>query len=144
MQQVSPIGPVYQGGTLSGNPLAMRAGIAALTKLRDEPEIYDQLIANAEYLQAGIDKLIAKHNIPAVTSRCRSMFCLFFTDKPVHSYEDVMTCDTDMYKRFFEGMMQAGILLAPSQFEAWFPSTAHTRDILDETLAAVDKVFATL
>lgn len=144
MQQVSPIGPVYQGGTLSGNPLAMRAGIAALTKLRDEPEIYDQLIANAKYLQAGIDKLIAKHNIPAVTSRCRSMFCLFFTDKPVHSYEDVMTCDTDMYKRFFEGMMQAGILLAPSQFEAWFPSTAHTRDILDETLAAVDNVFATL
>jgi glutamate-1-semialdehyde 2,1-aminomutase len=72
------------------------------------------------------------------------MFCLFFTDKPVHSYEDVMTCDTDMYKRFFEGMMQAGILLAPSQFEAWFPSTAHTQDILDETLTAVDKVFTTL
>ncbi len=143
MEQVSPLGPIYQGGTLSGNPLAMRAGIAALRRLRDE-EVYPALIENTAYLQAGIDKLIAKHGVPASTSRCLDMFCLFFNPQPVGSYAEVMACDTALYRRFFAGMLAEGVMLAPSQFEAWFPSLAHTRAILDETLAAVDKVFAKL
>lgn len=144
MEMVSPVGPVYQGGTLSGNPLAMRAGIAALSRLRDNPAYYETLLANTTYLDEAITKLIQKHNIPAVTSRCRTMFCLFFTPQPVTCYADVMTCDLAMYRRFFEGMLDAGVLLAPSQFEAWFPSLAHDKAILDETINAVDKVFAAL
>ncbi len=144
MQQVSPLGPIYQGGTLSGNPLAMRAGIAALRRLRDDKTIYPALIENTAYLQAEIDKLIVKHNLPASTSRCLDMFCLFFTPQRVNSYAGVMSCDTEMYRRFFVGMLEAGIMLAPSQFEAWFPSLAHDKDILDTTLAAADKVFASL
>lgn len=144
MQQVSPLGPIYQGGTLSGNPLAMRAGIAALSRLRDDAAVYPALIENTAYLQREIDRLIAKHNVPASTSRCLNMFCLFFTPQPVSSYADVMSCDTELYRRFFVGMLEQGIMLAPSQFEAWFPSLAHDKAILAETLAAVDKVFATL
>lgn len=144
MRLVSPIGPVYQGGTLSGNPLAMRAGIAALSRLRDDPSCYTRLLENTAYLDDAITKLIQKHHIPAVTSRCRTMFCLFFTPRPVACYADVMTCDTALYQRFFEGMLKEGVLLAPSQFEAWFPSLAHDRAVLDETIAAVDKVFAAL
>lgn len=144
MQQVSPLGPVYQGGTLSGNPLAMRAGIAALSRLRDEEAIYPSLIESTAYLQQEIDKLIIKHGVPASTSRCLDMFCLFFTPQPVHSYADVMACDTEFYRRFFVSMLGQGIMLAPSQFEAWFPSLAHDKAVLDETLAAVDKAFATL
>ena len=144
MQQVSPLGPIYQGGTLSGNPLAMRAGIAALSRLRDDATIYPALIENTAYLQREIDRLIAKHQVPASTSRCLNMFCLFFSPPPVGSYADVMSCDTELYRRFFVGMLEQGIMLAPSQFEAWFPSLAHDKAILAETLAAVDKVFATL
>lgn len=144
MQQVSPLGPIYQGGTLSGNPLAMRAGIAALSRLRDDAAVYPTLIENTAYLQREIDRLIAKHQVPASTSRCLNMFCLFFTPQPVGSYADVMSCDTELYRRFFVGMLEQGIMLAPSQFEAWFPSLAHDKAILAETLAAVDKVFATL
>lgn len=143
MEQVSPLGPIYQGGTLSGNPLAMRAGIAALRRLRDD-EVYPTLIEHTAYLQAGIDKLIAKHGVPASTSRCLDMFCLFFNPQPVASYAEVMACDTAMYRRFFAGMLAEGVMLAPSQFEAWFPSLAHEQEILDATLAAVDKVFANL
>lgn len=144
MRQVSPLGPIYQGGTLSGNPLAMRAGIAALGRLRDDAAIYPALIENTAYLQREIDKLIAKHGVPASTSRCLDMFCLFFNPQPVRSYAAVMACDTELYRRFFAGMLEQGVMLAPSQFEAWFPSLAHSREILDETLAAVDKVFSTL
>lgn len=144
MEQVAPLGPIYQGGTLSGNPLAMRAGIAALRRLRDDAAVYPTLIANTTYLQTEIDKLIAKHGLAASTSRCLDMFCLFFTAQKVDSYAGVMTCDTAMYRRFFAGMLKNGIMLAPSQFEAWFPSLAHDKAVLDETLAVIDKVFAQL
>lgn len=142
MEMVAPMGPVYQGGTLSGNPLAMSAGIAALKELRDHPEIYDTLDQNAAYLEAGVGNAIKKHGIPAVTSRYKGMFCLYFTAEEVKSYDDVMKCDTSLYKVFFEGMMREGVLLAPSQYEGWFPSMAHTKEILDQTVAAVDHVFA--
>ena len=142
MEMVAPLGPVYQGGTLSGNPLAMAAGIANLTMLRDHREVYDQLSEAAEYLDTNITALCKEYDIPAVTSRINGMFCLFFSKTPVNSYRDVMNCDTELYKQFFEGMVREGILLAPSQFEAWFPSAAHTQDILDRTVEAVKHVFA--
>lgn len=144
MEMVAPLGPVYQGGTLSGNPLAMSAGIAALKQLRDHPEIYDALDDNAAYLEDGVKAAIEKYCIPAVTSRYKGMFCLFFTDQAVKTYSDVMKCDTSLYKAFFEGMMKEGVLLAPSQYEGWFPSLAHTKEILDRTITAVDHVFAQL
>ncbi len=144
MKMVSPVGPVYQGGTLSGNPLAMRAGIATLKRLKSNPDIYKILEENATYLNRGITEAIQKYHITAITSQFKGMFCLFFTDRPVSSYDDVMKCDTELYKKFFEGMMNEGILLAPSQFEAWFPSTAHTKEVLDQTIAAVNQVFAKL
>lgn len=144
MKMVSPIGPVYQGGTLSGNPLAMSAGIANLTKLRDEPQIYEKLEAAATYLNQGMTKLFKEYSIPAVTSQKKGMFCVFFTEGPVNTFEDVMKCDTALYTKFFEGMMKEGVLLAPSQFEGWFPSTAHDQEVLDKTLAAAEKVLKNL
>lgn len=142
MKMVSPIGPVYQGGTLSGNPLAMRAGIANLTKLKEDPTVYHTLTEAATYLNQGMTKIFKKYDIPAVTSQMNGMFCAFFTPNPVECFADVMKCDVDLYKKFFEGMMKEGILLAPSQFEGWFPSVAHTKDILDKTLEAADKVLS--
>ena len=144
MTMVAPLGPVYQGGTLSGNPLAMSAGIAALRELRDYPEIYTTLAENSAYLEKGINTAIKKYEIPAVTSRYKGMFCLFFTEGKVESYADVMKCDTELYKKFFEGMLKEGILLAPSQYEGWFPSLAHSEEILAQTIAAVNRVFAQL
>ena len=144
MKMVAPLGPVYQGGTLSGNPLAMAAGIANLKLLRDDPSVYEKLEQAALYLDENITSLCAKYDIPAVTSRIKGMFCLFFNDKPVHSYRDVMNCDCELYKRFFEGMIKEGVLLAPSQFEAWFPSAAHDREVLEKTITAVEKVFSRL
>lgn len=140
MSLVSPLGPVYQGGTLSGNPLAMTAGIAALEKLRDEPQLYADLARSAAYLQEQMDRLFARYGIEAVTSRIEGMFCVFFTKEKVRCYEDIMTADTKNYQRFFEGMMKRGILLPPSQFEAWFLSTAHSAGILDKTVAAAEDV----
>lgn len=144
MQMVSPVGPVYQAGTLSGNPLAMQAGIAALKRLRDNPEIYDTLEESAAYLNTEITRLAKEYEIPAVTSQYKSMFCLFFSEQPVTCYADVMHCDTERYRQFFEAMAEAGVLLAPSQYEAWFLSTAHTQTILEQTVAAVERVFGIL
>ncbi len=144
MAMVAPLGPVYQGGTLSGNPLAMSAGIAALSHLRDHPETYATLNQNAAYLEENINAAIKKYRVPAVTSRYKGMFCLFFTAEKVKSYDDVLQCDTSLYQAFFTGMLKEGVLLAPSQYEGWFPSTAHTAEILAETVAAVNRVFAQL
>ncbi len=140
MSLVSPLGPVYQGGTLSGNPLAMGAGIAALKKLRDQPQLYEVLANGAKYLEAAFDRLFETYGIAATTSRIEGMFCVFFTMEKVKSYEDVMAADTKAYQRFFEGMMKRGILLPPSQFEAWFLSTAHDEEVLTKTMAAAEEV----
>lgn len=142
MEMIAPLGPVYQGGTLSGNPLAMSAGIAALSRLRDHGEIYDTLDQNVAYLVSSINAAIEHYRIPAVTSRYKGMFCVFFTAEKVKSYEDVMKCDTSLYNSFFTGMMKEGVLLPPSQYEGWFPSTSHDKEVLEKTVAAVNRVFA--
>ncbi len=120
MAKVSPLGPVYQGGTLSGNPLAMTAGIAALDGLKKDPGIYDRLAAAASFLAAALSDSFGRYGIPATVSRIEGMFCVFFTKETVKSYADIMAADTGAYRRFFEGMARQQILLPPSQFEAWF------------------------
>jgi glutamate-1-semialdehyde 2,1-aminomutase len=137
MDQVSPAGPVYQAGTLSGNPLAMAAGLATLELLRDQPP-YEQLENLSARLAEGLDKAATDANIPHVIQRAGSMLTLFFHDGPVHDYDDARRSDTRLFARFFWEMLARGIYLPCSQFEAAFVSAAHTADDIDQTIAAAD------
>lgn len=142
MDHLAPLGPVYQAGTLSGNPLAMAAGIAALIALT--PTIYRALEAAGATLETGMKEAAKRANIPVQFNRVGSMFCGYFTDKPVHNLADAMRADRARFAKFFHGMLQEGVYLAPSQFEAGFISTAHGPAELEQTLAAARKVLATL
>jgi glutamate-1-semialdehyde 2,1-aminomutase len=135
MEMLSPIGPVYQAGTLSGNPLAMAAGIATLSVLM-EKNVYRNLEQASAYLASGFDSNLKEAGVPATLSRVGSMLCLFFTDGPVTDYESAVRSDTTMYAKYFRAMLEWGIYLAPSQFEAMFVSTAHTQSDLDATIEA--------
>ncbi len=141
MRQVAPDGPVYQAGTLSGNPLAMAAGIATLTVLR-ETDAYGKLEKAAAALAEGLTKAAKKAGVPLVVQRVGSMLTPFFTDKPVTNYADATACDTAAFATFFRGMLDHGVILPPSQFETWFLSTAHDEQAIDVTLAAAKKAFA--
>lgn len=144
MEHIAPLGPVYQAGTLSGNPLAMAAGFAMLQALRAEG-IHEALSAKAEYLTQGLEAMAARHGIPFTTNCVGGMFGLFFTDQAaVTCFSEATACDTERFGRFFHGMLDEGIYLAPSAFEAGFISNAHTEAELDATLAAADRVFAKL
>ncbi len=144
MEHIAPLGPVYQAGTLSGNPLAMSAGLAMLTALKEEG-IHEALSAKAEYLTLGLEAMAARHGIPFTTSCVGGMFGLFFTDQEqVTSFAEATACDAELFGKFFHGMLDEGIYLAPSAFEAGFVSNAHTEAELDATLAAADRVFAKL
>jgi glutamate-1-semialdehyde 2,1-aminomutase len=134
MSRVAPAGPVYQAGTLSGNPLAVAAGLAMLRRLAAHPEIYDCLEARAARLCAAAP--------PGVTvNRAGSMFTFFFTDRPVTDYETAKRSDTAAFGRFFHAMLERGIYLAPSQFEAAFLSAAHSDEDIDATIAAARESF---
>jgi glutamate-1-semialdehyde 2,1-aminomutase len=142
MDLLAPVGPVYQAGTLSGNPLAMAAGVAALIALT--PEVYRALESAAATLEAGLREAAAKTKIPVQLNRCGSMFCAYFIDAPVHNVADAMRADRARFAKFFQGMLQEGVYLAPSQFEAGFISTAHGPIELEKTLTAARKVLNTL
>jgi glutamate-1-semialdehyde 2,1-aminomutase len=142
MDMLAPVGPVYQAGTLSGNPLAMAAGIAALIALT--PAVYRALDAAGATLEAGMREAAKRASIPVQFNRCGSMFCGYFTDKPVHNLADAMNSDRGRFAKFFHGMLQEGVYFAPSQFEAGFISTAHGPLEIENTLTAARKVFATL
>lgn len=145
MSHIAPLGPVYQAGTLSGNPLSMSAGLAMLNALSADPSIYEQLEAKAELLTQGLEAVAAAHNIPFTTRFVGGMFGLFFTDQPeVNTYAEATACDTERFARFFQGMLKEGIYLAPSAYEAGFMSAATSAADIDATLAAADRVFATL
>ncbi len=135
MRCLSPRGGVYQGGTLSGNPVAMAAGIATLKLLKNK-KIYRSLEQKGKYLENGLLKLIQDSRVNAVVNRMGSMLTLFFTGVSVVDYKSALTSDTDKYKTFFHEMLKHGIYLPPSQFEAWFISIAHTNDDLNKILAA--------
>ena len=135
MNHVAPLGPIYQAGTLAGNPLAMAAGIATLKQLAT-PGLYEGIHDNARRLVDGLRQAIADAKVPAVVNATHSLSTIFFIDGPVENYTDAKRCNTRRYARYFREMLDRGIFLAPSQFEAAFVSAAHTREDIDRTIAA--------
>ena len=138
MSLMAPAGPVYQAGTLSGNPIAMTAGLAQLRELHDHPEHYERLEQAGERLYGGIERLIRQSGAPCTINHIGSIGSTFFTSKQVTDYASAKTSDTDAFARYFRHMLEHGFSLAPSQFEAMFISCAHDDAVLDETLAAID------
>jgi glutamate-1-semialdehyde 2,1-aminomutase len=144
MDQVAPLGPVYQAGTLSGNPVAMAAGIATL-ELVSRPGFFEALAALTTRLTGGLRSAAVEAGVPLATNEAGGMFGVFFTAAPaVTSFADVMACDVARFKRFFHGMLEEGVYLAPSAFEAGFVSSAHGDAELELTWAAAERVFARL
>ena len=139
MEHIAPQGPVYQAGTLSGNPLAMAAGIATLTQL-NTPDFYEALDEKTERLAAGLKRASEKAGINVKLTRAGSMLGLFFTDRDVMNFEDAKTSDLKMFSDYYKGMLREGIYLAPSQFEALFVSAAHDTAHIDKTIQAAEKV----
>jgi glutamate-1-semialdehyde 2,1-aminomutase len=144
MEQLSPIGPVYQAGTLAGNPVAMAAGLKTL-ELISESGFYEPIFAANEMLNKGLLELAKDAGIPLCTNYVGSMFGVFFTEEDsITNYQQVMACDTDRFNRFFHGMLANGVYLAPASYEAGFISHAHTSAVIDQTLSAAKNVFAEL
>ncbi len=143
MQMVAPAGPVYQAGTLAGNPLAMSAGIAALKLIRPE-EVWMELERRARQLEEGIGAAAAHRGIPIQQRRVGTMFTTFFTGTAPVNWETVKQADTQRFGRFFRGMLENGVYLAPSQFEAGFLSIMHSQEIISRTIEAAERVFTAL
>jgi len=135
MQFAAPVGPVYQAGTLSGNPVAVAAGIESLRMLSEQPSIYKELEEKSALLADGLSEAAAEHSVPITLNRVGSMMTVFFTDKEVFDYQTAKTSNTKRYAAFFWAMLERGFYLPPSQFEAMFVSAAHTKE---DILAAVD------
>jgi glutamate-1-semialdehyde 2,1-aminomutase len=140
MRHVAPDGPVYQAGTLSGNPVAVAAGIAQIEQL--DAAAYDTLEARGQQLQAGVQKIIDANDYPLCQHRVGSMFSLFFSRGPIRDHEDVKNCDMERFNKFFHAMLERGVYLAPSQFEAGFLSTAHTPEIIATVLDKIESSLA--
>ena len=144
MNCVSPQGPVYQAGTLSGNPIAMAAGLTMLHHLNDHPEVYTQLEATGNQIVGGIRLILDKLNLNYQINHIGSMYSLFFTDTPVVDFETAKTSDTTRFGKYFHGMLDKGIYLAPSQYEALFLSTALSQENIAEVLAANEAILSNL
>jgi glutamate-1-semialdehyde 2,1-aminomutase len=144
MDRMAPEGPVYQAGTLSGNPLATAAGLATLNALTDDPDLYTRLEEFGAELEAGLRAAAARAGVPVVVNRVGSLLCLYFTAEPVKSWDEARTADVRRYADYFQHMLGRGIYLAPSQFEAAFLSGAHTPDDIERTLAAAAEALAQL
>lgn len=144
MSSIAPLGPVYQAGTLSGNPIAMAAGLTTL-ELVSVDGFYQNLEQKLEDLMDGLKRVAAKHSIDITTDHRGGMFGIFFTNvDSVNSFDQVMECDVERFKAFFHGMLKEGVYMAPSAFEAGFISAEHSADDIQKTIAAADKVFASL
>ena len=143
MQMVAPLGPVYQAGTLSGNPLAMAAGLATLKELA-RPGFFETLDARTAKLVEGIESAAAERGVPVRINRVGSMFTVFFTANEITDYAGARTADTQRHARFFHALLEAGVYFPPSQFEATFVSDAHTASDLEATIAAADAAFGSL
>jgi glutamate-1-semialdehyde 2,1-aminomutase len=144
MEHIAPLGPVYQAGTLSGNPVAMAAGLATLDGI-SVPGFHARLAATTDRLVTGLREAAHSTGMPLATNHVCGMFGLFFTGAPkVSSFAEATRCDVEMFKRFFHGMLDEGIYLAPSAFEAGFVSAAHTDREIDATISAAERVFAGL
>lgn len=140
MQQVAPDGPVYQAGTLSGNPVAMAAGAATLCALTED--IHDEIARCTDRLVLGLRGIAARHGVPFTADAAGTMWGFFFRDEPVRSFADAKTCDVARFGRFFHAALERGVYLAPSAFEAAFMSSAHTNHVIDETLDRLDGAMA--
>ena len=138
MERIAPAGPVYQAGTLSGNPLAMAAGLAALDAIAGDAGFYDRLERLGSALEHGLTAAIARRGANAIVRRVGSMWTLFFTNRRVDDWSGASAADTKAFARFFQAMLARGVLLAPSQFEANFLSAAHTDADIDAIVAAAD------
>jgi glutamate-1-semialdehyde 2,1-aminomutase len=140
MENVAPVGPVYQAGTLSGNPVAVSAALAMLDRLDDG--VYARLEALTARLEAGLVAAIGRHGVAACVQRVGSMITLFFTRGPVRTWADAKACDTKAFARWHGGLIERGVYWPPAQFEAAFVSTAHSESDVDATIAAADAALA--
>jgi glutamate-1-semialdehyde 2,1-aminomutase len=144
MDMLSPAGDVYQAGTLSGNPVAMAAGLATLAAL-EAPGFHERLAATTEALVTGLRRAAATARVPVATNHVCGMFGLFFTERArIDDFAGATSCDVERFKRFFHAMLEAGVYLAPSAFEAGFVSAAHGPGEIEATLAAAARAFAAL
>ena len=144
MQQIAPLGGIYQAGTLSGNPVAMAAGLTTMQELKAHPEYYVHAEAMTKRLLEGLKDAAKAAGVAISTNQVGSMGCIFFTEGPVQCFADVQKSDLELFRRYFLGMLDQGIYLAPSQFEAIFVSAAHTESDIDRTVDAAKKVFKNL
>jgi glutamate-1-semialdehyde 2,1-aminomutase len=144
MERLAPAGPVYQAGTLSGNSVAMAAGLATLQILRDNRDVYEMLDRRTFHICDEMLALFTQKGLPVTINRSGSMFTIFFTPEAVFDFASAVRSDTEMFARYFRGMLANGINLAPSQFEAAFLSFAHTQDDVEKTLDACAQTLKTL
>jgi glutamate-1-semialdehyde 2,1-aminomutase len=144
MNYLAPIGPVYQAGTLSGNPLAMAAGFAMLKELNENREVFNSINKKTEYLHKGLDASLKAENIKFTINRQGSMISVHFSEKPVTDFTSAANANNENFKTFFHGMLDEGIYIAPSAFETWFICDALSYDDLDFTIAACGRVAKTL
>ena len=143
MNQIAPAGPIYQAGTLSGNPLSMTAGLITLRRLKDK-SVYKQLEATTQQLTEGLSNAAKEAGITTVTNRVGSMWTSFFTGEPVTNWDTANKCDRQLYGKFFHAMLNEGVYLAPSQFEAAFVSLAHIKEVITQTINAAKKAFVSI
>jgi glutamate-1-semialdehyde 2,1-aminomutase len=144
MEKLAPLGPVYQAGTLSGNPVAMAAGLETL-ELLSAPGFYENLTRMTVTLAEGMVERASAAGVPLVSNQVGGMFGLFFSSAhSVRDFDAAMNCNQGFFRKFFHGMLEHGVYLAPSAFEAGFVSAAHDREIIDNTLHAAEKVFQTI
>ncbi|MBM3958754.1 MAG: glutamate-1-semialdehyde-2,1-aminomutase [SAR202 cluster bacterium] len=141
MSRVAPLGPMYQAGTLSGNPLAMAAGLATLRELQ-KPGTYERLEAKGSRLETGLRKTLARRQVPATITRAGSLLTLFFNPGPVTGWDSASRSDTRAFSKLFHALARSGVYIPPSQYEAWFLSLAHSEADIDATIAAVDRALA--
>lgn len=139
MEMVSPVGGVYQAGTLSGNPMAMGMGFKLLNILKENPDIYKELEVKAMYLETALNGIIEKYSLPITINRYLSMISIFFTNEAVECLSDVEKCNFENFKKFHREVFERGILLPPSQYESWFLSAAHTYEDLDQTIKVCEE-----
>ena len=141
LTHIAPTGPIYQAGTLSGNPIAMAAGLCALKQLKAD-NFYDSIFANTQALVDGFQAMADKNGIPLTTNIAGSMFGIFFTNEKVVNYQQAISVSQAQFNQFYHNMLEEGVYLAPASFEAGFVSKMHTADVVDATLTAADKAFS--
>ncbi|CUX63068.1 Glutamate-1-semialdehyde 2,1-aminomutase [Clostridium sp. C105KSO15] len=144
MEMVAPVGPVYQAGTLSGNPVAMAAGMAQLKYLKEHPEVYTKINELGEYFRNRVDELFGRYNLKYQVTGIGSLACLFFANSKVTDYETAKTADTKEYARYFRFMLEHGVYIAPAQFEAMFFSYVHTQQDVEDTIFAIEEYLKTI